>query len=169
MLAVTLQTDTLHTIQNIVKGLRDHGDNAERADTDCSASVPGQCISSNKRSILRWETDQMNSEIPKEEQWPAVVLVLTSLQQRTGGSLPSKTPELSGSDPLKSFIGITVRQILLEPKLDQYSRGDSKTKKGPNPKTPYTLVKVSVPSEMGFMPSITSLTDWLINVHTGGA
>ncbi|KAH9443229.1 hypothetical protein Pst134EB_027580 [Puccinia striiformis f. sp. tritici] len=127
MLAVTLQTDTLHTIQNIVKGLRDHGDNAEE---------------------LTQIAQPLFQQIPKEEQWPAaIVLVLTSLQQRTGGSLPSKTPELSGSDPLKSFIGITVRQILLEPKLDQYSRGDSKTKKGPNAKTPYTLVKEALDTQ----------------------
>ncbi|POW21895.1 hypothetical protein PSHT_01825, partial [Puccinia striiformis] len=60
---------------------------------------------------------------------------------------PCKTPELLGSDPLKSFIGIMVRQILLEPKLDQYSRGDSKTKKGPNAKTPYTLVKEALDTQ----------------------
>ncbi|KAH9447943.1 hypothetical protein Pst134EB_021932 [Puccinia striiformis f. sp. tritici] len=40
-----------------------------------------------------------------------------------------------------------VRQILLEPKLDQYSRGDSKTKKGPNAKTPYTLVKEALDTQ----------------------
>ncbi|KAI9612776.1 hypothetical protein H4Q26_007937 [Puccinia striiformis f. sp. tritici PST-130] len=77
MLAVTLQTKTLDMIQNIVKGLHDHGNNAKE------------------------------------------------LKQ----------------------IAQPLFQILLEPKLDQYSRGDSKTKKGPNAKTPYTLVKEALDTQ----------------------
>ncbi|POV94135.1 hypothetical protein PSTT_17021, partial [Puccinia striiformis] len=78
---------TLDMIQNIVKGLRPW-QQRQRAE----------------------QIAQPLFQIPKEERWPAAV-------------------------------------ILLEPKLDQYSRGDSKTKKGPNAKTPYTLVKEALDTQ----------------------
>ncbi|KAI9629707.1 hypothetical protein KEM48_012771 [Puccinia striiformis f. sp. tritici PST-130] len=121
MLAVTIQTETFNSIRNIVKGLQDHGDNTKELT----------------------QIAQPLFQIPKEERWPAaVVLILTSFQELTGASQRSKpSSDVSGSEPLKAFISTTVRQLLLQPNLDQYSRGDSKTKKGPNVKTPYTLVK----------------------------
>ncbi|KAI7964667.1 hypothetical protein MJO29_002765, partial [Puccinia striiformis f. sp. tritici] len=121
MLAVTIQTETFNSIRNIVKGLQDHGDNTEELT----------------------QIAQPLFQIPKEERWPAaVVLILTSFQELTGASQRSKpSSDVSGSEPPKAFISTTVRQLLLQPNLDQYSRGDSKTKKGPNVKTPYTLVK----------------------------
>ncbi|KAI7966040.1 hypothetical protein MJO29_001788 [Puccinia striiformis f. sp. tritici] len=116
-----LFTETFNSIRNIVKGLQDHGDNTKELT----------------------QIAQPLFQIPKEERWPAaVVLILTSFQELTGASQRSKpSSDVSGSEPLKAFISTTVRQLLLQPNLDQYSRGDSKTKKGPNVKTPYTLVK----------------------------
>ncbi|POV96414.1 hypothetical protein PSTT_15663 [Puccinia striiformis] len=97
-----LATKTLDMIQNIVKGLHDHGNNAKELK----------------------QIAQPLFQIPKEERWPAaVVLVLTSFQQWTGGSLPMQDPRAIGH------------------------RGDSKTKKGPNAKTPYTLVKEALDTQ----------------------
>ncbi|KAH9447944.1 hypothetical protein Pst134EB_021933 [Puccinia striiformis f. sp. tritici] len=69
------QTETLDMIQNIVKGLHDHGNNAKELK----------------------QIAQPLFQIPKEERWPAaVVLVLTSFQQWTGGSLPMQDPRAIG-------------------------------------------------------------------------
>ncbi|KAH9463800.1 hypothetical protein Pst134EA_015882 [Puccinia striiformis f. sp. tritici] len=121
LVGVTLQTETFNSIRNVVKGLQEHGNNAEELT----------------------HIAQPLFQIPKEERWPAaVVLILTSFQELTGASQRRKpSSDVSGSEPLKAFINTTVQQLLLQPNLDQYSRGDSKTKKGPNVKTPYTLVK----------------------------
>ncbi|KAI7966657.1 hypothetical protein MJO29_002405 [Puccinia striiformis f. sp. tritici] len=85
LVGVTLQTETFNLIQNVDKGLQEHGNNAEELT----------------------QIAQPLFQIPKEE----------------------------------PFISTTVQQLLLQPNLNQYSRGDSKTKKGPIVKTPYTLVK----------------------------
>ncbi|POV98615.1 hypothetical protein PSHT_13931 [Puccinia striiformis] len=85
LVGVTLQTETFNLIQNVDKGLQEHGNNAKELT----------------------QIAQPLFQIPKEE----------------------------------PFISTTVQQLLLQPNLNQYSRGDSKTKKGPIVKTPYTLVK----------------------------
>ncbi|KAI9609897.1 hypothetical protein H4Q26_006886 [Puccinia striiformis f. sp. tritici PST-130] len=103
LVGVTLQTETFNLIQNVDKGLQEHGNNAKELT----------------------QIAQPLFQIPKEEP-----------SQR---SKPSS--DVCSRKPLKAFISTTVQQLLLQPNLNQYSRGDSKTKKGPIVKTPYTLVK----------------------------